>query len=100
MTIFVLLLPKFIRLIAIAGVAGFLFSGSILTTPPDKPVDAAQPGLVEPSQWRHLVVYATLMYTLSCATKDSERDWRIQAVVVGSVVTLYGATVRSTDRGS
>lgn len=84
------LLPGWLRWLAVLGLAGVIFSFSILTAPPETVVDSWKFSFVPLDKWRHLVAYAVLGYALAYATTDWSLDNRLQVVFVVGAVILYG----------
>lgn len=89
------LLPGWLRWLAVFGIAAFIFYVSIVTAPPETPLDAARPDLLPLDKWRHLLAYAALGLALAYATTDRETDRRVLAVAVLAVVVLYGVGIEA-----
>lgn len=89
MRIRVPLLPWWLRWLAVAGLATFIFYVSIVTVPPETVIDQ-RPDLIPLDKWRHFLAYATLGYALAYATTDWTWDPRTLAVSVVAVTILYG----------
>ncbi len=89
------LLPPWLRWIAVAGLAVFIFYVSIVTVPPETVavVDAGRPPVVPLDKWRHFVAYAALGTALAYATTDWEVDTRLLAVSVVGVTVIYGVGI-------
>lgn len=94
MTLRVPLLPRWLRWLAVVGLAGFIFYTSILTTPPGT-VDPVKPALVPLDKWRHFLAYAAFGGALAYATTDWDTDWRVLAVGVVGVTVVYGVGIEA-----
>jgi len=91
------LLPRWLRWLAVTGVAGFIFYASVLTVPPEtaaEAVDAAKPtDAIALDKWRHFLAYAAFGGALAYATSDWDVDRRVLAVGVVGVTVLYGVGI-------
>jgi len=87
------LLPAWLRWLAVAAVAVFIFYVSIVTAPPSTAVDSAKPNPLPLDKWRHFVAYAAFGGALAYATTDWEFDNRTLAVAVIGITVLYGVGI-------
>jgi len=94
MNVRVPLLPAWVRWVAVACVAGFIFYTSILTAPPTY-VDPAKPELVPLDKWRHFLAYAAFGWTLAYATADWGFDRRAGIAFVLGVTIAYGVGIEA-----
>jgi VanZ family protein len=84
------LLPRWLRWLAVLGVAAVIFYLSIVTAPPEQPVVPAPPDLIPLDKWRHFLAYAAFGGSLAYATADwSWRRRTLAAAVIGTAV-MYG----------
>ncbi|MFB6283950.1 MAG: VanZ family protein [Halobacteria archaeon] len=76
-----------------AALALFIFYTSVLTSPPETPVDKLKPVLLPLDKWRHFLAYAALTLSVGYATVNTEsRGWRsVLSVVIP--VALYGVGI-------
>jgi VanZ family protein len=87
------LLPAWFRWTAVIGLAGFIFYASIITVPPETPVDAWKPTLLPLDKWRHFVAYAVLGGALAYAITDWEYSTLTQALIVFIIIVIYGVGI-------
>ena len=83
------LLPRWLRLSAVAVVAGIIFYGSLVTVP-ETVIDDAQPDLIQISHWRHVVAYATLAYTIAYATDHWQLPRFKHTILIIALAAAYG----------
>lgn len=86
------LAPAWLRWSALACVAGAIFYLSVVTAPPETPVDTVRPGLaaLELDKWRHFVAYAAFAGALAYATADRDLRTRDAVLLVVGVTAVYG----------
>ncbi|MBX0294969.1 VanZ family protein [Haloarcula nitratireducens] len=94
MTVRLPLLPRWLRWSVVALVGGFIFYTSIVTAPPETPIDYARLWVdIALDKWRHFVAYAVLAGTLAYATDDWSLERRGIVLAVVSVTVLYGVGI-------
>lgn len=86
------LLPRWIRWVAVVGLAVFIFYTSVVTVPPGTPIDQ-RPDILPLDKWRHFVAYGTLGYALAYATADWDWDPRNLALLVIGITIIYGVGI-------
>ncbi len=86
------LLPRWLRLSAVAVVAGVIFYGSLVPVP-ETAIDDTQPDLIQLSHWRPVVAYATLAGTLAYATDHWQLPRLKHAAVIIALTAGYGVTM-------
>jgi VanZ family protein len=86
------LLPFWVRWIAVAGLATFIFYVSIVTVPPETVIDT-RPSLIPLDKWRHFIAYAALGNALAYATTDWKIDLRLMAIAVIGLTIVYGVGI-------
>jgi VanZ family protein len=86
------LLPAWLRWSVVAGVAGVIFYGSILTVPPETALDT-RPDLIPLDKWRHFIAYAAFGNSLAYATTDWNINTRRLAAAVIAIIILYGVGI-------
>lgn len=87
------LLPRWFRWSAVLIVAGVIFYASILTVPPETPVDRLRFQLIPLDKWRHFLAYAAFAGALAYATVDLDATKRWTTVLVIGVAVLYGVGI-------
>jgi Predicted integral membrane protein len=90
------LLPWWLRWGAVIGLAGFIFYVSVLTVPPETPIDV-EISLIPLDKWRHFVAYAAFGYSLAYATTDWELPTQRIAVGVFIITVTYGVGIEYTQ---
>ncbi|ESS12948.1 MAG: putative integral membrane protein [uncultured archaeon A07HR60] len=83
------LLSWWLRWGAVVGLAGFIFYASVLTAPPETPIDI-EFNFIPLDKWRHFVAYGAFGYALAYATTDWELPTRRVAFGVFVVTVVYG----------
>lgn len=86
------LLPRWLRWLAVAGLAGFIFYVSVITSPPGT-VDSVKPDPIPLDKWRHFLAYAAFGGALAYATTDWDVDPRLLAAGVIGVTVIYGVGI-------
>lgn len=76
----------------VIALAGFVFYVSIITVPPETPVDT-RPNLIPLDKWRHFLAYAAIGGSLAYATADWSWSRRTLALTVLIVTVLYGVGI-------
>ncbi|MEF8786192.1 MAG: VanZ family protein [Haloarculaceae archaeon] len=90
MTLRVPLLPRWLRWLAVAGLAALIFYASILAVPPETVIDQTKPDLLPLDKWRHFLAYAAFGGALAYATTDWEVTPTVLAVGVIGITVVYG----------
>jgi len=84
------LLPRRLRWLLVILLAGFIFSVSIVTAPPETIVDQGKLDPIPLDKWRHFVAYAVLGYALAYATAERCPERRVDGILIAGVVIAYG----------
>ncbi len=84
------LLPAWLRWVGVAAVAGAIFYASVLTVPPETPLETVKPDLIPLDKWYHFLGYAAFGGSLAYATTDWEVDRRALLVAVFALTVVYG----------
>ena len=86
------LLPRWLRLSAVAVVAAIIFYGSLVTVP-ETTIDDLRFTFIQLSHWRHVVAYFALAGTFAYATDHWQLPRFKHAAIVIAVVAAYGITM-------
>lgn len=84
------LFPAWFRWLGAFGIAAFIFYTSIITVPPEPPVE---PVFYPLDKWLHFVAYAALGGALAYAIADWTLQNRYQALLVFVTIVVYGVGI-------
>lgn len=91
------LLPRSVRWTVTVGLAAVVLYASVITVPPETPVDTLSPGFVALDKWQHFVAYGTIGYALAYAIDHWDVSRRQAALFVVGVTVLYGLGIESVQ---
>lgn len=87
------LLPRLARCTIVLGLVVFIFYVSILTTPPETPIDRMRFDLLPLDKWRHFLAYAALGGSLAYTWEHGEAPTRNEIVGVFLATVCYGVLI-------
>ena len=86
------LLPAWLRWTLVIALVAFVFYVSIITAPPETPIDT-RPDLIPLDKWRHFLAYAAIGGSLAYATTNWHGSQRALALGVFTVTVVYGVGI-------